>query len=195
MPWSELPPAKETNQTGVLGDVESRVPRGYPSYRDDDYATWVHEATHGVNARLRNENRGLEGFYCLEGRAFLVPRPEFTLRELADAIPTEKRGRLYRLYLVQQQASWNDRPLYALDECAAYVNGCFAAIEKDREQRTQESFERAIEMWGYVRVCQRLMRERGYQSQSDFDQCLDHFHLIGISAILAEQRRRGWRHP
>jgi len=38
----------------TLHDIESRMPRGH-SYRDGRHITWAHETTHGLNARIRNQ--------------------------------------------------------------------------------------------------------------------------------------------
>lgn len=125
----------------VLSDIESRMPNGHP-YRDTDKITWAHETTHGINAKIRNSN--LEsgaiknGLYLLNGNGLLVYEPKnLTLRQVASAVPTNLRGNIYKLYMVDQASSWNDRPLYTFDEWSAYQNGTACRNDLNIESRSE----------------------------------------------------------
>lgn len=191
--YVDVPPVKSSPHAGLLGDVDSRVPRGYPSYYDADPVTFAHESTHGVNARLRNEHRAACGLYLLGGRGFVCPSPPVSLADVAAAVPVAHRGRAYRLYCVDAQAWWNDSPLYVLDECTAYVAGSLAGLELGLEARTLYSLDRAAETWGYSRVAAELARERGYPHADALDAVLAEIHREGIDHVRTEARRRGWR--
>jgi len=111
----------------VLGDIESRMPAGH-IYRDADRITWAHETTHGLNARIRNSNfqsgKVQNAFYILNGKALLMDEPKgFRLSDVAPTVPSQLRGDIYKLYMIDQQSGWNDRPLYMWDEWVSYSNG------------------------------------------------------------------------
>lgn len=130
-----------TNLPPTLRDVESRMPANH-QYRHNDLATWVHETTHGLNARIRNEYRAKNGypkinaFYCLNGRAVILPEPEFTIRRVAEVVPQFVRGRLFSNYLVSQQRWWNDRPLYLCDEWISYYADALVSRELGKTPHT-----------------------------------------------------------
>jgi hypothetical protein len=184
MPLVELPPLRRDSLGGTLGDVDCQLQEGHP-YKDADRVTWTHEATHGVNARLRNEHRADIGLYYLNCRGFVIPAsPRFTLADLANEIPTEKRGRLYQLYLKDQQRWWNDSPLYVLDELTAYTYGAKAGFELGLTDRGEESRDNAREMWKYSRVAAAMARRDDYEHQSALDEFLDSFHKEHLSPLL-----------
>lgn len=122
----------------TLRDVESRMPAGH-QYRHSDMATWVHETTHGLNARIRNEYRAKNGFpkinafYCLNGQAVILHEPPVTIARVASVVPEFLRGRLYQNYLVSQQRYWNNEPLYLCDEWSAYYNDALVSRELGHE--------------------------------------------------------------
>jgi hypothetical protein len=190
--WVDLKPVRSDAIGGSLGDIDSHLPAGH-QYRDADKVTWGHETVHGVNARLRMDNRAENGFYVLRNRGFICPSPALTLAEVAAAIPHGKRGRVYQLYMVQAARDWNDTPLYCLDECSAYVAGSIVGLELNQKARSLYSFDNACEMWHYSRVAARLARQRGYQHADELDAFLDDFHKHGIHFLLVEYRKRGWR--
>lgn len=190
--YVSLRPVRPDAVGGTLGDVDAQLPAGH-AYRDADRVTWTHEATHGVNARVRIEQRAANGFYLRGERAFVCPHPPLTLREVAAAVPREHRGRVYGLYLVEASRHWNGSPLYVLDECTAYVNGSLAGLELGLKARSLYSFDNAIETWRYSRLAARLARERGYSHADALDAFLDDFHRRGIHYLLVEYRKRGWR--
>lgn len=173
--WAELKSLRSVDIGGTLGDVDSHLKAGHP-YKDSDKVTWTHEATHGVNSRIRNEHKVRNGYYCLEDRAFLIPtNPSFTLKELAQAIPKEDRGRSYQLYLVNQQRYWNNDPLYVLDELTAYTLGAKAGYELESIDRANYSRENAMEFFRYGQVAQEMARERGFAEQESLDEFLAWF--------------------
>lgn len=190
--WVDIKPVRSDAIGGSLGDIDSHLPAGH-QYRDADKVTWGHETVHGINARLRNENRADNGYYVLKNRGFLCPSPRLTLREVAAAVPQSKRGRIFDLYMVQATRDWNDTPLYCLDECSAYVAGSIVGLELGMKDRSLYSFDNACEMWHYSRVAARLARQRGYQHADELDAFLDDFHKHGIHFLLVEYRKRGWR--
>ncbi len=190
--YVELRPVRTVSIGGTLGDIESQLPAGNP-YRDPDLVTSGHEQVHGINARLRDENRSENGFYCLNDRGFLCPSPKLTLSEVARATPQSKRGRIFKLYVVDSQRWWNDTPLYVLDECCAYVSGSKVGLELNMKARSLYSFQNAVECWHYTRVAARLARQRGYRHADELDAFLDEFHRDGIHYLLCEYKKRGWR--
>lgn len=131
----------DTSLPPTLRDIESRMPAGHP-YRHGDLATWAHETTHGLNARIRNEYRAKHGypkinaFYCLDGRAVILPEPDTTIRRVSEVVPPMFRGRLYQNYLVSQQQWWNDRPLYLGDEWLSYFHDALVSKEIGRTSHT-----------------------------------------------------------
>jgi hypothetical protein len=190
--WVDLQPVRSDAIGGSLGDIDSHLPAGH-QYRDADRVTWGHETVHGINARLRNNNRAENGFYVLRNRGFICPSPALTLAEVAQAIPHGQRGRVYNLYCVQAARDWNDTPLYVLDECSAYVAGSIVGLELNLKDRSLYSFDNACETWRYSRVAARLARQRGYAHADELDAFLDDFHKHGIHFLLVEYKKRGWR--
>ena len=112
----------------VLGDIESRMPAGHQYRFPDDLVTWAHEATHGLNSNIRNKDikpgTTPNAFYLLDGKALLLEEPRgLLISQIANRIPTHLRGKIYKLYMIDQQRWWNDRPLYTYDEWVSYANG------------------------------------------------------------------------
>jgi hypothetical protein len=191
--WAELKPLRTVDIPGTLGDLESHLKAGHPysgmvrgddwpypppfeGFGSDDKVTDAHEVTHGINSRIRNEHRVKNGYYCLEDRAFLIPtNPDFTLRELAEAIPKDERGRSFDLYLVKQQRYWNDDPLYPLDELVAYAMGAKAGYELELLERANYSRQNSWEMYLYCLVAREMAREREFEHQEDLDEFLNWF--------------------
>jgi len=126
----------------VLSDIESRMPRGHIYRFPDDLITWAHETTHGLNSRVRNANyeqgKVKNAFYVLDGKALLLEEPRgFLLSDVARRIPTVLRGKIYKLYMIDQQSGWNDRPLYMWDEWVSYANGTATRIDLDIVPRSE----------------------------------------------------------
>lgn len=131
-----------------LNDIESHMPAGH-IYVDEDEVTWAHETTHGLNARMRNKY-GHPCFYLLNDVGFGCEKQNFTLREVANKIDPEDRGRSYQLYLIDQQRYWNDTPTYVLDELNAYTNGSIVATELNSSNRLRDSLTRSLEFCRYA---------------------------------------------
>lgn len=125
----------------VLTDIESHMPAGH-IYRDNDKITWGHETTHGINARVRNDynsrmQKRVNAFYVLDDNVAIIEEPKTTIREVAAKVPESLRGSVYNLYLIEQTKSWNDTPLYILDEWTAYTNGSAVRLNLDIESRSE----------------------------------------------------------
>ena len=128
-PWPVQRKSRATSPP-TLVDIDSHLPESAgDTYKCDDVVTWAHEATHGVNAALRNELHVDAAFYLCSNQAAAVPQPNVSLSSVAAAIPRELRFSRYELYFVQQAAQWNDSPLYFCDEWVAYTNGALAGME------------------------------------------------------------------
>lgn len=136
-------------QSLILADIDSML--AVNTYRDSDPVTWAHESTHGIASRIRQlEGPRRNGFYCLYGEYITLAEPDFTLAKLADSIPKAYRGVIYDLYLVQQQAYWNDTPSYVFDEGFAYLNGTLVGLELWLDaKRVEASYVRALEACAY----------------------------------------------
>lgn len=151
--FTEVDPIRSVNSNlgEVLKELEERMPRGH-QYQDSDRITWAHETTHGLNSRIRNLHHkpGMpnNAFYVLHGLAIIAEEPPKTLRDVANAIPRELQGGIYRLYLVNQQRWWNDRPLYVWDEWSAYQNGSLCRMELEITDRA-ETITYMLEMLVY----------------------------------------------
>lgn len=128
------PPVRQIDNPDLgtnLSDIESHLPSGH-HYSHQDLITWGHESTHGINANIRNAQPAsprINAFYCMRNRAVVLKEPATTITKVAKRVPSVLKGPSYDLYLKQQAAHWNDRPLYLLDEWVAYSNG----VEVGRE--------------------------------------------------------------
>jgi hypothetical protein len=139
--WKNYPPLRHVTNLGiVLSDIESHMPANH-IYRDSDKITWAHESTHGLASYIRQKYSTagyvaligdkevfksadrINGFYVLNDRAVTLHEPQGTLTDVANAVPRELRGDVYNLYLKKAASSWNNEPLYLLDEFVAYTNG------------------------------------------------------------------------
>ncbi len=117
----------------ILNDVYSQLSAGHDYTCDDDITT-VHEATHGINARLRGLY-GKPSFYILNNQAITLDEPDGTLTMVAEQIPKNLRGNNYKLYLVDARRYWDGQPTYVFDEFVAYTNGAQARLDLGREDR------------------------------------------------------------
>lgn len=161
--WQAKPIREVDGSLGkALGDIESHMPAGHP-YRSSDRITWAHETTHGLNSYLRNalQKPGqprIQCLYVLNNQCAVLTEPRgVTLSQVARAVPAEQRGRVYQLYLVQQQRDWNDTPTYVLDEWVAYTNGAVVGRELGLDNRSEVEF--ALEFSNYARVLAGLVED------------------------------------
>jgi len=202
IPWIKIPPVREVDIGGVLGDIEAHMPANH-IYRDKDKVTWAHETTHGLNSRIRNEHgkSGDNGFYALHSYGIIIKEPPFTITQLARRIPSEWRApATYNLYLVQSRRYWDNQPLYMLDEWIAYTNGTLTGMDYNLESRTIYSFQLALEFTKYVEVLVSFAQEVASPycsiTPEDYDtSTLQHFydwHIIRLRYIYESATKDGW---
>lgn len=118
------PTRKVTQYSRCLNDIESHMPASH-IYRSSDKVTHAHETTHGLNSMLRTQPGKLNSLYCLNNNYVVIKEPPMTLSQVK--VPHSLRGQVYNLYV--NSRSWNDRPLYLLDELSSYTNGTITGIE------------------------------------------------------------------
>lgn len=177
IPWTPYGDVAEGKT--LLADLVSHC-RNASVYSDRNVVTCAHETTHGINGELRQRfghgyyrydvsggwtwtTRRSNAFYLGRGRAILLPEPNLSLRAVAERVPGSLRGRGYSLYLSQQLAAWNDRPLYVLDEWVSYVNGSLVREEQGLQDRA-DAVGSASEFLGYAWVLAWVSTEAGYRS-------------------------------
>ena len=162
--WYNIEPSRKVSENlgAVLGDVESRMPRGH-IYTDSDQITWTHETTHGLNSKWRQYFQGKACLYVLKGRLCVLTHPQMTLNQIAGKVPASLRGNGYNLYLRQQTQYWNNEPLYVLDEWVSYTNGVAAILdleEKGLLRRGDRSYghdlEKMVQFTNYALVLTQL---------------------------------------
>jgi len=155
----DVEPLRKVNNgpgLSVLDDIENHANQGYDTpaiqigpdgipkpfpYNQQDIITKAHETTHKVNERLRGENGGdaVNGFYLLNGKYVLLKDPKLTIGDIHQNgyIPHSLRGDRYSYITNNARSgsspiggeSWNNKPLYLMDELNAYTNGAIAGIE------------------------------------------------------------------
>lgn len=134
--WIAYGPKKTTTNPqwgSVLTDIEQHLnPKHGSYYSSSDNITHGHETTHGINSDIRNSlgGKGRNGFYCLEGRAFVLTEPNLRIHDVSPIIPQSIRGFRYNLYMIQQARQWDDSPTYIFDEWIAYINGTTVGIDQ-----------------------------------------------------------------
>lgn len=149
--WIDFPEQRSGSDPAwgaVLTDIERHLPTEYGStYRDSDRVTHGHETTHGINSHIRNyfndTGRRANGFYCLDGKAAVVPEPGMRKSAVAPFIPSNMRGSRYDLYITGS-SSWDDTPLYVWDEWIAYVNGGEVGVDRARSGLWTEGWRDAV---------------------------------------------------
>lgn len=126
--WKKLSRIREVSDPDlgvVLGDLESHIVADHP-YRDVNKITWAHQVSHGISASIRNKSYSkepLNGFYLLQDRSIVLKEPYITIKDVAKEIPEKLRGPSFKLYFIEQNDKWNDKPLYIIDEWVAFTNG------------------------------------------------------------------------
>ena len=126
----------------VLQDVVGHYFSGpgclsYTNYYSSDPDTYSHEATHGLNACIRNNynpnQEHLNGFYLLEGKAIVITEPRVKKSQVAGFVPKGLQSldltKRFNTYIIGQSSFEND-PLYIFDEWNAYINGALESIEQ-----------------------------------------------------------------
>lgn len=177
-----VPPIREDTVGGLLGDIDCRMwaPKNvgftWKTYRGKDKVNWAHEGTHSVNSRIRNLNKVDNGYYLLYGDAISLKHPKFKLKDIAKSVPKDKRCSLYKLYIVKQQRSWNNEPLYVLDELVAYTNGAVIGVEyiddPKVKRRAVESYTKAVKMYFFADIAYDLCKEEDYEDLEKFKELL-----------------------
>ncbi len=193
--WTTIARVTNNKFKACLSDIDGHMPNHLArTYRssDGDVVTSGHEITHYINSRLRNEQKSQNGFYVLHDKGFLIKSPSVTLKQVADATPPYKRGRVYQLYMVDAQEWWNDTCLYPLDEFVAYINGTLVGIEYDLKDRAMYSFDNALEMWEYCKVAQELSRKSGFSQQKELDEFMSWLYTNRVKYIKIKFGEKEW---
>ncbi len=154
--------APEGQYPPILKELVSRVknPSAFQDHSDPtDLVTWTHELTHAASNQVWNK-RGKHGIYLLDGKGIVLPHPEITIEQVANSIPANRRGKIYKLYLVDQRRWWNDSPLYLCDEWCAYTHGAIAHKQMGWGSRRKDTFQSAKELEGYVREMLKVIEIR-----------------------------------
>lgn len=142
--WHRLQHVRQPASDSLLADIDAQLPAGH-IYGSPDMVNAAHETTHGINSRIRQSRPGMHGFYVGRGRMITFRSPHLRLTNVAALVPRPFHNDTYGLYLQQQAASWNDTPLYVLDEWTAYCNGTEAGIEQAERGRVAPSETKSIE--------------------------------------------------
>jgi hypothetical protein len=111
---------------------------------DHGRPTNIHETVHGINNYLNNTfaSQKVRGFYAGNGRAILLQQPDIKLSNVPSYIPTILREYRYKTYFVQLLNTWNDVPLYPIDEWSAYIAGAECAVDDFRNNiKEKERFD------------------------------------------------------
>lgn len=134
-----------------LTDLLRHCDKGAPGL---DLVNYAHETTHEVNAKVHDAahllSRG-QGLYCYSNIAFIVREKGHTMSQFANWIPERYRsGGAYKDYLidaVRDYPPYEQRPLYILDEWAAYMNGSQCGQEYPLlKSQTDFSFNRCCQV-------------------------------------------------
>jgi hypothetical protein len=160
----------------TLADILRRLPAADAAKAyDADPITWGHESAHFLASRLSTPQA--RGFYLLDGCAYRLPIPKrTTLRHVAEAVPSDLRGKVYQTYLIDAQRDWQTIALYPFDEAVAYWTGAMIRQEIDQSQR-QETERYAIELTVYCKIaCEQIARRE--DSDYPIQHLLDFLELI-----------------
>lgn len=207
----DIEPIRQDEIGGSLGDIDCRmwaptepmiidgkkVLYSWKNYRDDDKVTWAHEGTHSINSRIRQLNKVDNGYYLLDGRGVVFSSPDFTLNEVAQAVPKSRRGKIYNTYLVEQTKYWNNTPLYCFDELTAYINGTIVGVEYKMRKRALESYSHAVEMYYYCQTAYHLCQKHNYQETEKLGKFLEVLRkkLVVLEVQVKEREENGKLEP
>lgn len=138
--WYDFNPAGCVDGKGMYHDVLSRCDeQGRQTMYDPDPVTYCHEATHSLNARIRNTfPAGYNAFYIGKGKCNVLVEPRTTLSVAAQYVNPQFRDSTFQLYFCQQAGDWEQQPLYILDEFSAYINGAQAARDLGRDPSSDD---------------------------------------------------------
>lgn len=152
----------------TLRDLVSRLPEDCPAWEPCPI-TWGHEASHFLATGRRP---GWHGIYMLRGEREYIPVPPLLTAQVFAQIPEDRRGTIYRIYLIQAGDSyWQANSLMILDEWVAYLRGCQIRKELGLERR-QETVRYCALMAGYAVVLYRMSQScDGYDHEALRDFC------------------------
>ena len=161
------PPVRKPvpQQCDILTDLYCRLenPHYWADPKDPrDLVTWAHEMSHGASNRL-HASSVKHGIYVGNGRGIVLKHPKVTIEQVANAVPKEQRGPIFKLYLVEQRKDWNKSPIYLADEWTAYVNGALAHKQLGMGSKRKETYDHAREMERYVRQMVKVVESRDPQ--------------------------------
>lgn len=171
----------ENSSWGVfLSDIKNHVPKELMKEYDDQN-TNAHEATHNINSYLNSIYGEYQKKYCFYvggNKVAVITQPKLKISQIADIIPEIHRKSQYQLYLINQAKSWNDYPLYLMDEWVAYTNGAKTSVEliekgllKKAEANSTDEIYSVLQFNVYsLYVC---MAAQKYDPNYDFKQLLE----------------------
>jgi hypothetical protein len=145
----------------ILTDLYCRLEN--PHYWADptepgDLVTWAHEMAHGASNRL-HASTIKHGIYLGNGKGVVLKHPKVTIEQVANSVPKDQRGPIFKLYMVEQRKDWNTSPAYLLDEWNAYIVGTIARKQLGWDKR-KETEDFAREMERYCRVMLAVVQKR-----------------------------------
>lgn len=116
-------------------DIRNRL---NPQHRFDKYSNLMlrfHESCHFINGTMtvthhvKFNKRREQVFYGLNNKEFYIPQPPLTMRRIATLIPNKIRSTRFAPYLVNYHKSWENEPLYIIEEWICYSNEVEACYE------------------------------------------------------------------
>jgi hypothetical protein len=114
--------------------------------------------SHGASNRL-HASTVKHGIYLGNGKGIVLRHPKVTIEQVANSVPNNQRGPIFKLYMVEQRKDWNKSPIYLLDEHNAYITGAIARRQLGWEERG-ETEDFALEMERYCRVMLSVVQKR-----------------------------------
>ena len=151
----DVPVIRNVSGSGPAADMKSRL-RDWNIISGEDVVGTGHYCGHGLHSQIRNQHGGtnnVNAVYCGRGVAWVFPEPRGV--RISEVV----RGPSPTL----ASASWENQPLYLLDEFGSYVSGTVCGLcDGDRSMRTRGSYRFARQM---LTQCRRLVvvcRQRGY---------------------------------
>ena len=132
------------NWSPALTDIARHLPAGaeyQEAYRrftqEEDFVTAGHEWTHYLNDYLRGNDK--TGYYLMGNKFMTLADPKKMFGIVPD-VPVSLRGKLYKLYLVQNRESAQFDPLYLFNEWTAYANDVTVAVDQLAEGKPLNPF-------------------------------------------------------
>lgn len=178
----------------ALNDIESHLFSGH-IYDTNDLVSCAHECTHGINSALRSIvgiNNTYQALYTLNNTCVIIRSPRnLTLLNVSNFVPFSIRGEYYQQYLREQSRSWNDTPLYILDEWQAYSNSACVAIELGNLDRLDQTYIRCLYFMGYSLVlCKAVSVDSTYDDRQLKGYVLSHAKrvILDIGLLLNNQQ-------